>query len=250
MRTALINNKAGTALLPKQSILHHITGLTWDGLVDLTAKTYKKGDQWKCFKRVAESRGSKIQELVESGKLPYHQDGLELYKIFYSLWESVVPATDADVSNDPAIQDWWNRLKQYTESPDLPGGKLFSRETLLDTLATFCLHVTGGHQHVGSIAEHIETPLHGGFRMPHNAVQVDKQSYLGGSLLLAMTSLPVPSLQSKFAHYWKDEEEAAIWQKFQDDLIGLSERIDDRNQSRQYAFQSFNPAIVECSVSV
>jgi hypothetical protein len=249
MRTALINNKAGTALLPKHSILHHITAFRWGALCELAAGTYQKGPEWQCLKTTVATKGSKVQELIASGKLPFYQDGLELYEIFFSFFERVVPSNDAEVANDAAIQTFWKLLVEYTRSSDLKNAEL-SRSVLLETLATFCFNVTAGHEQVGAIAEHMETPLHGGFRMTHNAVQVDKQSYLGGSLLLAMTSIATPPLQSKFAKYWKGNEEATSWQTLQGELVELAERVDERNKTRKYCFQAANPRFLECAVSV
>jgi hypothetical protein len=250
MRTSLINNKAGTALLPRHSMLHHMTAFRWGALCELSAGTYRKGPEWQGLKKAVTSKGSKVQDLIDSGKLPFYQDGLELYDIFFSFFERIVPSTDADVANDAAIQTFWRLLVEYTESADLKNAEL-TRTVLLETLATFCFHVTAQHEQVGSIVEHMETPLHGGFRMTHNAVQVDKQSYIGGMLLLAMTTLNTPPLQSKFAEYWgENEKEVASWQTLQDELVELSKRVDERNKTRRFSFESANPRFLECAVSV
>jgi len=250
MRTALINNKAGTALLPEQSILHHITAFTWDSLCQVAAATYQKGNEWQGLETTIDNMAPEMKELIQAGKIPYYQDGLDLYHCFKKYFAAYVPETDEQVLQDADIVELWKLLGDYSGANQVGYLQTLTRASLLEALATFAWRVTAGHDQVGSIREHMDTPLHGGFRSQHNAVQVDKQSYLGGMLLLAMTSLKTPPLLSAFDKYWKSDLERNTWTQLQTELKALSATIDQRNQTRPYVFEAANPKVLECAVSV
>merc|ERR1739844_865434 len=152
--------------------------------------------------------------------------------------------TDEDVTADEDIVKYWNFLGEYTEGPALGYLTELTRDNLIAALSTFCWLVTVQHEHVGSIRDSIETPVHGGFRITPEAVAVDKDSYVGAMILMAMTSLRTPSLKSKFSDYWKTDEEVARWQKFQDGLIALEEKVDERNKTRLFRVETVNPKLL------
>jgi hypothetical protein len=96
----------------------------------------------------------------------------------------------------------------------------------------------------------METPLHGGFRLAPDTLRVDKQSFIIGMALLALTSLRTPPLLSAFADYWQNASEKRHWRSMQTELQALSKRVDARNATRLFTVQNANPRILECSVSI
>ena len=248
MRTALINNQAGPALLAPHSILHHISSLTLDGLTALVTDTYKKGPEWIPLEQQIENKGPNTAKLVEDGDLPFYTDGLEVYRAYQEMFGKVVSEKDCTVQNDPQIVKFKDLLNEYTEFECLP--KDCTRDDLVNLLSTYAFTVTCQHEQVGSISDSIETPWHGGIRIVPDAVKADKQTFIGGAILLALTSVQTPPLQSGFADFWKDDEERAIWQGFQDSLSEIVNRVAERNAMRPFQYRNCDPTVLQCAVSV
>ena len=74
--TALINNKAGSALLPANAIISHISALTWQSFGDIMEAGYRKGPEWRPLPAQLADKGPMVAELVNAGALPYFEDGL------------------------------------------------------------------------------------------------------------------------------------------------------------------------------
>eukprot|EP00808_Paulinella_micropora_P016410 g17116.t1 len=249
-RGALINNKAGSALLPVNSILHHMTALTWDSIKAVAEATYKKGTvgtTWQPLPAVLANKGEAISTMAKAGKIPFFQDGCELFAIFRSFFGQVLP-DEEKLQADEDVKKFWAILRKYTASPFLP--EALTRNTLLDTLCQFAWGVTANHEHVGSISEYLSTPVHGGFRIRPGSNRVDKQAFLVGAALMSLTSVRTPPLLSKFPSFWKSEEEKSRWGKLQEDLAALVKTVDERNSQRAFPYQNANPKFLECAVSI
>jgi hypothetical protein len=248
MRTALINNSAAYSLLVDNSVIEHMTAFTEDALHLLAVATYKKGPEWKALPEHVASKGPAIQKLIKAGRLPFYEDGLELWHSYRSFYDKVLDTNETAVHSDKHLGKFWTLLLSFTEAADLP--VTLTRDGLLNALANFTFHVTAQHEQVGSISDSMETPLHGGFRLMPGELRVDKQSYVIGLALLGLTSLRTPPLLSKFENYWKTDEEKQHWESLQVELKALSKRVDIRNMTRRFAVQNANPSILECSVSI
>jgi hypothetical protein len=248
MRTALINNSAGESLLVDNSLIEHMTGFTEDALHLLAVATYRKGPEWKSLPDHVASKGLAIRKLIKAGKLPYYEDGLELWALYRSFYDKVLDTDETVVLSDEHLIKFWSLLLKFTEAADLP--PTLTRDGLLDALANFTFHVTAQHEQVGSISDSMETPLHGGFRLMPGKLRVDKQSFVIGLALLGSTSLRTPPLLSDFKDYWKTDEENQCWNSLQLELKAQSKKVDARNAKRRFAFQNANPSILECAVSI
>ena len=72
------------------------------------------------------------------------------------------------------------------------------------------------------------------------------------------TGTPFPLITSDFTHLLDGPgrlaenivKTTAVFKNFQDDLIKLSEEIDERNKARVWTCNFFNPAKMETSISV
>lgn len=248
MRTALINNLAGESLIVDNSFVEHMTAFTLEALHEIAGKTYQKGPEWKPLPSQVVMKGPATQNLVETGGLPFFQDGLELYAHFRKYFENKIPTTDEAVAGAKNLNIFWQKLRSFAGSSDLP--EVLTRDALLDALAIFAFQVTAHHDQVGAFSDSAATPLHGGFRMTPGSTRVDKQSFLIGSTLLSLTSLRTPPLLSDFSTYWKTDGEKTSWGRLQQSLRTLSARVEDRNTTRLYPVQNANPSFLECSVSI
>jgi len=246
--TSHVNNKAASILLVDNSIIEHMTALTNETLQHLATLTYKKGPEWRYLPEHIASKGPEIGKLIDSGKLPFYEDGLELYSIYRSFFQMVLGRDARAVEKDRHLQKFWNLLCQYTDATDLPSD--FSYDGLLNALANFAFHVTAQHEQVGTIIDSKETPDHGSFRMRQGQTRVDKQGYILSYALLISVSNRSPALLSNFSDFWKNDTEKKQWGCLQDQLIRLSGKIDERNKTRRYPVENANPRILECAVSV
>jgi hypothetical protein len=248
MRTALINNSAANSLLVDNSFIEHGAAFTEDALQLLAVANYRKGPEWKALPEHVASKGPAVQKLIKAGRLPFYEDGLELWHSYRSFYDKVLDTSEIAVQSDKHLRKFWTLLLKFTEAADLP--VTLTRDGLLNALANFTFHVTAQHEQVGSISDSIETPLHGGLRLMPGKLRVDKQSYVIGQTLLGLTSLRTPPLLSKFENFWTTDEEKQHWESLQLELKALSKRVDTRNTKRRFAVQNVNPSILECSVSV
>lgn len=254
MRTAMVNNKASLSLLSHKSIMHHTSSLTWDSMRRVAEQTYQQGDEWRNFQERVNEKGPKLQALIENGKLPFYEDGIDVYLCFYQFFERCfVNLAEEDFVKDMELQDFWQRLGRYTNSMAKGIWKDLRKEHLIETLANFAFHVTAFHQEVGQISDSIETPLHGGGRIRPGATRVDKQAFVGSTVIMALTALKVPKLLgSTFDQYWGEDEEhlRQSWDQMQRDLKKLSKKIDRRNDMRDFPYRHCHPRNLKCSVAV
>ena len=248
MRTALINNIAGGSLLVDNSFVEHMTAFTEDALHKVATANYQKGPEWKALPKHVASKGAAIHELIKAGQLPFYHDGLELWHIYRSFYDKIIDTNESAVQSDKDLTKFWSLLVKYTQAKDLSTD--LTRDGLLNALANFTFYVTAGHEQVGSVSDSMETPLHGGFRLAPDTLRVDKQSFIIGMALLALTSLRTPPLLSAFADYWQNASEKRHWRSMQTELQALSKRVDARNATRLFTVQNANPRILECSVSI
>ena len=252
MRTALVNNKAGSALLPQGSIIHHLTAFPYESLVKIAENTYKKGDEWRPLPQRPAQKG--IAKLVHDGKLPYYEDGIQLFNIFKKYFEAAIH--EACVKSQHAekykeeLKKFYEALRRNTASSFIP--ELYSHNGMADVLGQLAFVVTAHHEQVGTVSGHLLTPATGGFRIRPGSTRMDGQSFLLGQALIGMTFLRTPPLLSDFDGFWHDDTEKQRWQQMQGHLRQLVKDIDSRNQAyrRQFPCVTCNPSVLECAVSI
>lgn len=208
---------------------------------------FKKGDEWQPIPSAIKARTPILQQLIDASQLPYYQDGLDLFKVFRVYYDSVL--SEVDVEADDALATFWTTLGSHTGSEHILNQPL-TKDSLADVLAQYSFLVTAHHEHVGSIAEYLETPKHCGFRIRKDATAVDAQSFFIGNALMAMTSIKTPDLQDPFRAYFKPGIEAQTWNRLQKGLLEVERRVDARNKTRSFKFDACNPRILQCAVSV
>jgi len=190
MRTALVNNKAGSALLPEGSMVNQMSAWEFADIVKIAEATYKKGDEWRALPQSLAAKGADVENLVSEGRLPYWEDGVKLFAVYRQYFDSVLTngesvgnssaSSTAAVAPAPNVEaelrTFWEALVRHTESSHLP--KEYSRESLCDALAQFAFMVTAHHELVGSIVHHLQSPAAGGFRLRPEAVRMDAKAFV------------------------------------------------------------------------
>jgi len=119
----------------------------------------------------------------------------------------------------------------------------------------FCT-VTAMHEHVGQVSDYTANPLFVGATIRPD-LEIDSiQTNCLLNALVSSTGVRMPKLLNNWEHLLEADifecHTVPIMRKFQEDLLKLSEEIDQDNKVREPEFQlqSFNPRILESSLSV
>lgn len=245
-RTIAINHAALTLLLVKRGLTHRAFGFTPEGLA--AAALHGEGRfKLEPFRRSLEKQGT-----ADLSDFPFAEDGLALAAVFHDYVTSYVALfypTHASVSEDADLQAWWARLANTR--PD--DRTLATREQLVEAVSGFLFHVVGMHRFVGAMREYTLDPDRMGGRIRPGAIRSDVQASFLGMLLIAATGLDQPKLLSDFSHLLPADRAAeahALLEAHMAKLRDLSAEIDRKNQGRPRPFNYFNPAILDCSVSI
>jgi len=251
-RTTFVNNRAKDSLFPKYSMFHRATAMEYDSMVKLIEDGAKRSRVWQPFPE--KPSGQRLHKLAKDNKFPYLSDGVALYNKILGFVESWVSHAYTDVCNDDAALAFYGALVAGTAGFSYTLPATMSHSSLCAALAQFMFTVTGFHELVGSVSEYVNPIWGAGLRSRPESTQNDVQSWAIGTALIATTSLRTPELMSTFPNYFGEapapDWEIGFWQEFQRDLGTLADQIDERNKTRRFAFQFFNPRILECAVSV
>jgi hypothetical protein len=89
-----------------------------------------------------------------------------------------------------------------------------------------------------------------GTRLRPGTEMSDIQATFQGLLIMGLTGLQQPSILGDFTHLALDEAGKTAFRTFQAELTGLADQIDQKNKTRKYPYNGFNPRNLECSVSI
>ena len=184
-RTVLINLGSKDLLLPKYGVAYRVFAFSknvWYRAVhDIVAfNKYETFADFVAKKNLPET-------LIK--KLPYFQDGFELYAIirkYVAAYLGVYYETDADVLGDQDMLDYWSHYDRMPMWPSY-GLPALSLETLIDQVAYSIFGVTAQHEMVGSLVEYIVNPAGCGAKITPNKAEADVQSFFQTLSLIALT---------------------------------------------------------------
>lgn len=254
--TVQVNWSAKNVLQPTNGLaarLFAFDGENWNKILSDCLKTIK----YETFDDFINKKG--LPEHVAKD-LPLSVDGKALWNVIYkyvSTYLSLWYPDDASVLADSDITVYWAHYGPlpFWTSFDLPP---LNRENLFQQITHTIFWVTGGHELVGSIGPYANDPNGVGCKIIPDKNEADVDSFLLAKCLISMTSLKKPMLMNDWTHVHvhpglNQQQVDHVKQtliKFQDDLAILSQRIDELNQHREHKFVSFNPRVLEVSVSV
>lgn len=251
-RTNYINNSARESLIPELSLVHRATALTFESLLELFESSYKSCNIFEPF--VDQKIGTDLKKMSDAGNFPMHSDGVEYYTVvrdFVREWLEVA----GDSAKDSYADEFYKELAAATKGMAYELPPLDTDDARIDALSQLIFVVTAYHELVGTVIDYTELPSHMGFRaLNDGSVTTDLQSYLLTLALTASTGLRMPDLMATFPNFFgvdgAPKWEIDVWSNFQTSLQKQSQNVRDANKSRKYDFQYFDPAKMECAVSL
>jgi hypothetical protein len=132
-------------------------------------------------------------------------------------------------------------------------GPLTRADQVIDVLAQFMFTVTAMHSQVGNVVGYLVDPSFMGGKIRAGVQQSDIQATVQLLNLAALTGLQTPPLLGDFSHLLLDREKPrslAAYERFHQALRTLATGIGERNLRRDQPFETFNPTLLESSVSV
>ena len=245
-RTVAINHRAANVLVVERGLPHRAFGLTYEGLCGLLLDG-ERDARLRPFPALLAQRGT--DDLPD---FPFAEDGLALYAVFrdyISAYLQLYLPTDAALGADAELVRWWEALGPI-RCDDQPLHRL---EQLTAALTAFVFSVAGLHEHMGALTEYLIDPSFVSGRLRPGDVMGDQQGTVLAMLLMSGSGLAQPALMSDFSHllpYERAEEVLEVYRTYQLALSQLSVEIGRRNGRRAHPYESMNPAILKCSVSI
>jgi hypothetical protein len=117
----------------------------------------------------------------------------------------------------------------------------------------FCT-VTAYHEHVGQVSDYFYKPDFVGTTLREGKEMDSIQTYLLLCALVCSTGMRVPVLLGNWEHLLQRDifahQTVPTLREFQAELEKLSDSITEKNQRRRFPLESFNPRVLESSVSL
>lgn len=155
--TVSINLGASTYLCEPRGLLHRAVALTWDSLVAGFQYSFR-AQRYTPLMDHLKQRG--VDTLPED-LYPWGADltaFIGIVQVYVQDYVDVYWPTDAAVFADADLLRFWDALHVLPDSHVPP---LAGRDTLVDVVANFIVHVTGAHNSLGNVVEYLSDPVHG-----------------------------------------------------------------------------------------
>jgi len=250
--TVDVNRDAYVLLSPKQGLAHRTFAFTYDGMV----RCLLKGVEFTSLQTFPESLAAKGTDSL-GDDFPYATDGLALYEIlekyvrdYFAIYFPDDSANNSVVT-DASIRHWWSALTK--QAPNLGLKPLQTTEQLIRVTTHFMFTVTGLHGQVGDVVAYTRDPSFIGSKIKEGQTIGDIQSTLQLLNITITTGLIQPSMIGDYRHTLPDQKKdqvLRVFETYQQALKQLASDIDERNLTREQPFQTFNPTILDSSVSI
>jgi hypothetical protein len=242
-----INLDAGLMLSPEGGLAHRLFSFTYSGL----SRCLLRGIETMTFQTFPRAMAAKRVEALGDA-FPYATDGLALYDILQTYTEDYLSIffPGESVVHDPAVRAWWQGIVSL--APTLGLGPLDRGQQLIDLIAQVMFTVTGFHSQVGRVSPYLLDPAFLTCKIRAGSQMSDIQATVQVLNLCALTGLEQPPLIGDYTHLFLEQNKArviAAFERYQKALIQLSADIDKRNKQREQPFQTFNPSLLDVSVS-
>jgi len=246
--TVDINRDAYVLLSPKQGLAHRTFALTYEGVV----RCLLKGVEFASLQTFPDSLAAKGTDSL-GDKFPYATDGLALYEILekYVREYFAIYFPGETAVKDASIRHWWIALTK--QAPNLGLKPLQTAEQLIRVTTHFMFTVTGLHGQVGDVIAYTCDPAFVGSKIREGQTIGDVQATVQLINITVTTGLTQPSIIGDYRHTlpdYKKEQALLVFEAYQQALKQLARDIDARNLTREQPFQTFNPTILDSSVSI
>jgi Lipoxygenase len=242
-----INLDAGLMLSPEGGLAHRLFSFTYSGL----SRCLLRGIETMNFQTLPQAMAAKRIEAL-GDTFPYATDGLALYNILKTYTQdylSILFPGDS-VVQDPAVRAWWQGIVSL--APTLGLGPLNRAQQLIDLITQVMFTVTGFHCQVGRVSPYLFDPAFLTCKIRAGTQMSDIQATVQVLNLCALTGLDQPQLIGDYTHLFLEQNKervTAAFERYQQALRKLSADIDARNKLREQPFQTFNPILLNVSVS-
>lgn len=109
--------------------------------------------------------------------------------------------------------------------------------------------VTGGHQQVGGVVDNLDNHRFVGAKLVPGLDKGDAQTTVQLMNLTIFTGLEQPPMIGDYRHLFLDERGVAAFDRYQAALVARGEEIAARNETIEQPYRTFDPAILDTSVS-
>lgn len=179
------------------------------------------------------------------------KDYVAIVKEYLSKYIGLYYGTDEDIVCDEELVNFLEQL-HFVPNSRIP--VIRTKSAFVELLVNFVTYVTAVHNHVGNVAEYLMDTQLSSSKIRPGRENSDVQSSLQAMNIALLSGWKVPTLINDFSHtLLKDQHNkvtVALMAKFQQDLLGLADKIEKKNKGRKWPTNSVNPRRMKSSVSV
>ena len=227
--TASINYMASISLVNEWGLLQRAMGLTEKGMKQLFdyAKSEKGGVTWKTIPQLKARKVQlrSISPLTKMVMITTLSSMLSFKKVMLRYYSDGTTFSSPDgCEADSDLRNWHDRVNEITPLEDLPP---LNYPNMVDVFSTFMYLVSGGHNHVGSVAAELEDPCHQPWAWREHDYPAcgTPRTFFTQAVIMALTSLQQPKVTEDFTHLFEDAETKAAWLEMTHKMNQLSETV-------------------------
>jgi hypothetical protein len=257
-RTNYVNDQAFSVLVPENSTLHRAVPYKFGAMLKIFKNSFQNSNVWQPFPQ--RNMRPELLEMSSNGKLPYHSEAVEYYKIVEEFVREWIRAAGENYATDKHAKQFYDEIRKSTVGQKYSLPEFTGIESTVDVLTQSIFVVTCYHEIVGTLIDYTNDISFGGFRVGKDdedgnaCTEKDVQGFLFSNLLTASTGLQVPMLMKPYKNYFSQdgapEWEAEQWNKFQASLEAQSKKVKESRTKDDIQFLSFDPKRFESAVSV
>jgi hypothetical protein len=247
--TGTVDLAAVELLLQEKRLFHRMFAFTWEAQNQLYARGIREYRS-DTFPEDLDRRGM----TGLGAAYPFGEDGTLLWDALekqVSAYVELYYASDDAVANDRSIKAWADDLVMVLPAGAEPIG---TRAALVRRCMTMMWNASVRHKQAGTVAPYLASasfvPAHVRKGKTLEACIPSPDHRALGLVLAAFTSPSYPKILGDFSQMALDQRGQTFWKAWKDTMQGLHETIDARNAGRSRPLHTFDPAHLECSVSI
>lgn len=252
-RSTEINTSAFDGLVPKFSLLHRSTALTYESMKTLFDSAYLSSNAFEPFPK--RKLSPDLMELVDQGKFPFVSQGIEYYRIVEDFVRDWIHRAGEDKIVDDMGRSFYEGMRKTSFGQKYVIPVYQGIEDMVQLVSQIIFMVTAYHELVGNVVDYTSQVNRAGFRIANtDETSLDVQSLLMTAIIAATTSVRMPQLMADYPNFFSaggaPAYEREVWNSFLEKLAKQSQKVQEADAKREVEFKYFDPARFECSVSV
>eukprot|EP01084_Bolivina_argentea_P294905 507573_1 len=247
-RTNYINESIHQILMKKNGLVHRIWGFEYSSVEKIAKYILDNYDFTPFYERYDLSMKNTPDEIF-----PFIIDSKEYYDCIYNFTQNYVNSYyNENDSDHKYIQYFYENICKNLKINDENNNQC-EKNKLCHVITNLICTVTAYHEQVGGVMDYVnikldwlDTKL---YKNKSDICQVSKNDFVASAALVMLTGVRNPGIINDFKHILlkddKLEKNKQIFDKWQNELNQLAERINQRNKKRRIAFNACNPANIE-----